>query len=153
MVDVELSNPDGLSSILKKFRKIRKNIKDDGDIKGLRDGSIVDMLLQNNPMTDMILYKSDLGLLDYQILSQDFNFKSQMIRCFEIKANNSQKVIFENIFKINEKGYAPLIEHDLIQIMMKTKVAYIQPFFELTNKEELVEQENDDVSIFCNFEQ
>jgi len=45
MVDVELSNPDGLSSILKKFRKIRKNIKDDGDIKGLRDGSIVDMLL------------------------------------------------------------------------------------------------------------
>ena len=59
------------------------------------------MLIQNNPMKDKILEKSELNVGDYLILSQDFCFKSQIIRSFENNANNSLKVLFENIFKLN----------------------------------------------------
>ena len=80
-------------------------------------GSVTDMLLQNNPMSKKIMEKSLLDINDYLIFTQDFTLKSQVIRCFEARANSSMKILFEMLFKINEFKYAPLIENDLVHII------------------------------------
>ena len=79
--------------------------------------------MQNNPVKNKILEKSELGVSDYHILSQDFCFKSQIIRSLEMNANNSLKVLFENIFKLNRQEYGELIEHDLIEIMKSRQIS------------------------------
>ena len=80
------------------------------------------MLIQNNPIKDKILEKSELDVSDYLMLSQDFCFKSQIIRSFEMNANNSLKVLFENIFKLNRQEYGTLIEYDLCEIMKSRQI-------------------------------
>ena len=91
-VDIELSNAEALGNIFKKFRKDRKRRKEENEeVNGQREGSIVDMLLQNNPWTNQILQKPDLGLVDYQIISQDFN---KTFTGFQLQVTNNQ--VFRN---------------------------------------------------------
>ena len=40
-----------------------------------------------------------------------------------MNANNSLKVLFENIFKLNRQEYGELIEHDLIEIMKSRQIS------------------------------
>ena len=39
-------------------------------------GSLVDLVLQNNEMSNLIMDKSLLGVKDYLVISQDFSLKS-----------------------------------------------------------------------------
>lgn len=58
------------------------------------------------------------------------------MRSFESGANSSLKVLFQNIFKINEYRYVSLIEHDLVIIMSEMgRVKEIAPLFEISNEE------------------
>lgn len=45
------------------------------------------------------------------------------------------------IFKINYYKYNELIENDLSLLLKERKVSLVQPFFEITNDEEIEEQD------------
>ena len=75
------------------------------------------------------------------------------MRSYESRANSSLKVLFENIFKINEYRYVSLIEHDLVIIMSKMgRSKEIAPLFEISKEENQTESEFNDVTVNCNFE-
>ena len=83
------------------------------------------------------------------LLSQDFNFESPILRCIDI---NSLKLIFGKIFELNSAKYGPLIEHDLFEIMNKSSVGFIFPFFDITIQEMQGEEDNEKEILHCNFE-
>ena len=70
-----------------------------------------------------------------------------------MNANNSLKVLFENIFKLNTSNYVDLIEHDLFEIMQHKQINQIFSFLQISNKEEMIEQDSGELQLFCNFEQ
>ena len=73
----------------------------------------MDLLLQNNPFKDKIVETSKFEINRYLITSQDFNLKTQLMRSLEMKADNSHRILLENLNDINENCYAGMLEHDL----------------------------------------
>ena len=73
------------------------------------------------------------------MLSKDFHFKTQLVRCLDINADNSYKIIIESINKVNCHRYTPLLENDLLRIMSKNQNSEIFKFFEVSDFEELQE--------------
>ena len=59
-----------------------------------------------------------------------------MIRCLDINAENSYKIIIESINKVNFNTYSALIENDLFRIMSKSEISEIFKFFEVSDFEE-----------------
>ena len=115
-------------------------------------GSLFDKLTQNNPYTSAIKHKFQLEAEDYLIISQDFHFKSQVIRCLDLNAENSYKIIIESLVKQNSHKYCSLIERDLHRIMDKSSISEIYNFFSVTDFEELEEIKLGTKNFFCNFE-
>ena len=70
------------------------------------------------------------------MVSKDFHFKSQMIRCLEMNAENSYKIILESINKVNCHQYSAFIENDLYRIMQKDQISEVFNFFEASDHEE-----------------
>ena len=118
----------------------------------LYTGSLFDNLTQNNPFTFMIKKECQLEIDDYLILSKDFHFKSQLIRCLDINAENSYKIIIESINKVNNHMYSALLENDLSRIMDKNEISEIFKFFEVSDYEEIKEVKLGKKNIFFNFE-
>ena len=100
----------------------------------------------------MIKQKFQLEVDDYLILSRDFHFKSQLIRCLDINAENSYKIILESINKVNSHLYSASIENDLFRIMSKSEIHEIFNFFEASDYEEFEEIKLGTKNMFCNFE-
>lgn len=90
------------------------------------------MLTQNNPFAKYIKKTSHLRITDYLIVSLDFTFKSQMMRCKDIRAKNSFKILVESIHEINKMKYGKILEHDLFSLMNDNNISEIVPFFERT---------------------
>ena len=88
----------------------------------LYKGSLFDILTQNNPYASMIREKFQLEVDDYLIISTDFHFKSQVIRCLDLNAENSYKIIMEAMIKANSYKYSEILENDLVRIMSKTGI-------------------------------
>ena len=80
------------------------------------------MILQNHPYSDQIFTIDQLECGETKILSQDFLFKSQIVRCLENKLNNSLKLILEKIFQLNSDTYQNYIENDFNMILDQPKV-------------------------------
>ena len=116
------------------------------------EGSLFDMLTQNNPFSESIKSKSELGVSDYLILSKDFNFKTQLVRCLEINADNSYKLILDSINKMNHYKYSALLENDLVRIMEKNDIRDIFYFFKVSQNEDVEEMIQGQKNLFCNFE-
>ena len=114
-------------------------------------GSLFDILTQNSPYASMIREKFQLEVDDYLIISMDFHFKSQVIRCLDLNAENSYKIIMEAIIKTNSYKYSELLENDLVRIMSKDGIQEIYHFFTVSNHEDLVEIKLGMNNIFCNF--
>ena len=86
------------------------------------------------------------------MISKDFHFKSQLIRCLEINAENSYRIIIESINKLNDHKYSALLENDLSKIMSKSEISEIFKFFEVSDYEEIEEMKIGSKNVFCNFE-
>lgn len=100
----------------------------------------------------MINEKFQLEVDDYLIVSKDFHFKSQLVRCLEINAENSYQIILESINRINSHLYSAFIENDLFRIMSRSEISEIFKFFEVSDFEEFEEIKLGTVNGFCNFE-
>ena len=61
-------------------------------------------------------------------------------------------MIFGKIFELNSAKYGPLIEHDLFEIMNKSSVGFIFPFFDITIQEMQGEEDNEKEILHCNFD-
>lgn len=103
------------------------------------------MLTQNNPSARHIKKTSHLRITDYLIVSLDFTFKSQIMRCKDINAKNSFRIIMESIIDANMMKYGKVLEHDMFRLMNDNKIAEIIPFFDKT-------LENSDPNKNLNFE-
>lgn len=54
------------------------------------------------------------------------------MRCKDINAKNSFRIIMESIHDINMMKYGKVLEHDLFRLMNDNKIAEIIPFFDKT---------------------
>lgn len=151
MCDMHLNDPDQIVEAIKNMRNESKSNSIKQKVRQI-EGSLFDMVTQNNPFSEAIKEQSQLGVEDYLIVSRDFNFKSQIMRSLEINATQSYYLMLENIFKINKRKYAELLEHDLYKIMEKDDMQEIFEFFDISKYEFAAEQSSNDKNLHCNFE-
>lgn len=75
------------------------------------------------------------------------------MRCLDLNAENSYKIILESIIQANSYKYSAFIEHDLVRMMSNVQISEIYSFFTVTDYEELEEIKVGTNNLFCNFEQ
>ena len=129
MCDIHLNEATQIQEAIQTM--INKDVVNRNDI----EGSLFDMVTQNNPFSDRIKNDSQLAVKDYLIISKDFNFKTQLMRSLEINAENSYKLILDTIMRINHQKYNDLLEHDMYRIMEKNDIKGIFGFFEVSSTE------------------
>ena len=59
----------------------------------------------------------------------DFNQKSPLMRCKDIDAHESFRILTKTVFDINDHEYATVLENDLYQLMNEQHIENIIPFF------------------------
>lgn len=120
MSDIHLNDTKKIHEEIKKFMKLEDGA-DNVDISQL-EGSLFDMVIQNNPYQKNIMGQSQFDIKEYLIISQDFNLKSLLLRSLDTKADNSYRILFEYMNEINSEKYVHIIEHDLYRLIMKEDI-------------------------------
>ena len=57
------------------------------------------------------------------------------MRSLEMKADNSHRILLENLNDINENCYAGMLEHDLYKLLMKDNIKELFDFFQVDRHE------------------
>ena len=59
----------------------------------------------------------------------DFNQKSQIMRCQDLEMIDTQKFLIDEMYSINDKIFASVLENDLYNMLTQENIYNIIPFF------------------------